>query len=58
MSLLISTYNWEDALRLCLLSASVQTVLPDEIVIAEDGSREDTRKLIEESSGRSYLARG
>ena len=48
VSLLISTYNWEDALRLCLLSASVQTVLPDEIVIADDGSREDTRKLIED----------
>lgn len=45
MSLLISTYNWEDALRLCLLSASIQTVSPDEIVIADDGSREDTRKF-------------
>ena len=40
MSLLISTYNWEDALRLCLLSASVQTVLPDEIVIADDGGED------------------
>lgn len=48
VTLLISTYNWEDALRLCLLSASVQTVAPHEIVIADDGSREDTRKLIDE----------
>ena len=48
VSLLISTYNWEDALRLCLLSASIQTVSPDEIVIADDGSREDTRKLIDD----------
>lgn len=48
VTLLISTYNWEDALRLCLLSASIQTVLPDEIVIADDGSREDTRKLIDD----------
>ena len=48
VTLLISTYNWEDALRLCLLSALVQTVPPYEIVVADDGSREDTRKLIDE----------
>lgn len=48
VTLLVSTYNWEDALRLCLLSVSVQTVLPDEIVIADDGSGEDTRKLIDD----------
>lgn len=48
VTLLISTYNWEEALRLCLLSASVQTVAPHEIVIADDGSREETRKLIDE----------
>lgn len=48
VTLLISTYNWEDALRLCLLSASVQTVAPHEIVIADDGSREETRRLIDE----------
>lgn len=48
VTLLISTYNWEDALRLCLSSASIQTVAPSEIVIADDGSREETRKLIDE----------
>lgn len=53
VTLLISTYNWEDALRLCLLSASVQTVAPHEIVIADDGSREETRQLID--SFRSKL---
>ena len=42
VTLLISTYNWKDALRLCLLSASQQTVMPDEIVVADDGSTEDT----------------
>lgn len=47
VTLLISTYNWEDALRLCLLSVSAQTVAPHEIVIADDGSREETRKLID-----------
>lgn len=48
ITLLISTYNWKEALRLCLLSVSAQTVMPDEIVIADDGSREDTRNLIDE----------
>lgn len=48
VTLLISTYNWKDALRLCLLSAFSQTVLPDEIVIGDDGSDEATRKLIDE----------
>ncbi len=47
VTLLISTYNWKDALRLCLLSASQQTVMPDEIVVADDGSTEDTRELID-----------
>ena len=46
-TLLISTYNWKDALRLSLLSASLQTVMPDEIVIADDGSMEDTKVLID-----------
>ena len=48
ITLLISTYNWKEALRLCLLSVSAQTVMPDEIVIADDGSKEDTRLLIDE----------
>ena len=47
VSLLVSTYNWKEALALCLRSAFSQTVKPDEIVIADDGSREDTRELIE-----------
>lgn len=46
-TLLVSTYNWPEALELCLKSAWTQTVLPDEIVIADDGSGEDTRALIE-----------
>lgn len=48
VSLLIATYNWKEALRLSLLSAFNQVVLPKEILIADDGSREDTRLLIDE----------
>lgn len=46
-SLIISTYNWPQALQLCIKSALAQKKLPDEILIADDGSREDTRELID-----------
>lgn len=47
-SLILSTYNRPDALRLCLLSAFVQTRLPDEIVVGDDGSGPETRRVIDE----------
>ena len=47
-SLIITTYNWPEALRLVLSSINDQSILPNEIIIADDGSRESTRKLIEE----------
>jgi glycosyltransferase involved in cell wall biosynthesis len=46
-SLVISTYNWPAALELCLQSALNQTRLPDEVIIADDGSGEDTKQLID-----------
>lgn len=48
VALLISTYNWKAALDLVLQSVQIQTVLPDEILIADDGSNEDTKNLIEQ----------
>lgn len=48
-SLVITTYNWIDALRLTLDSVARQTHLPDEVIIADDGSRPDTADFI-----RSY----
>ncbi|WP_234733542.1 glycosyltransferase family 2 protein [Tellurirhabdus bombi] len=47
-SLIISTYNWPAALKHCLTSAAQQKVLPDDVIIADDGSGEETRALIEE----------
>lgn len=49
-SLIISTYNRPDALRLCLLSVKNQTVMPDEVIIGDDGSRRETADLIKEFS--------
>lgn len=48
ITLLVSTYNWKEALKCSLMSAFRQTLLPMEIVIADDGSDEQTRNLIEE----------
>lgn len=47
-ALLISTYNWPEALRLVLESVKQQTRIPDEVIIADDGSGEATRELIRE----------
>jgi len=44
--LLITTYNWPEALELVLESVKLQSVYPDEIVIADDGSTEETKNLI------------
>jgi len=46
-SLVIATYNWPLALKACLESVRQQSLLPSEIVIADDGSREETRLLVE-----------
>lgn len=50
-SLVLTTYNWIDALRITLDSIARQTHLPDEVIIADDGSRSDTSDFI-----RDYAA--
>ena len=54
-SLIITTYNWKEALELVLLSALGQTIRPDEIIIADDGSDEDTKILIENIASDSLI---
>ena len=41
ISLIIATYNWPEALRLCLDSILRQTILPSEIIIANGMKTED-----------------
>ena len=45
-SLVTPTYNWPEALELLLISIMNQTVFPNEVIIADDGSTEETKKLI------------
>lgn len=47
VSLIIATYNWTEALQLCLMSVLNQSVLPTEVIIADDGSTDDTKHLID-----------
>lgn len=47
VSIIISTYNRPEALSLCLKSLSVQSRLPDEVVIGDDGSNEETKIMID-----------
>jgi len=54
-SLVISTYNKPQHLQLCLKSALNQTVMPDEIVIADDGSTSETTDLIKSFSANSKV---
>lgn len=48
ISLIITTYNRKDALELVLLSVSKQKKMPHEVIIADDGSKDDTRVFIED----------
>lgn len=54
-SLIITTYNWVDALDLVLKSALQQSVKPQEIVIADDGSGERTLDLVKKYQAQSNL---
>lgn len=48
ISLIISTYNRPEALKLCLISAFSQRRKPDEIIVSDDGSCDATAHLIAE----------
>lgn len=46
-TLVIATYNWAEALYCCLLSVARQTILPAEVIIADDGSDYRTREIVQ-----------
>ena len=47
ISILLATYNWPQALKLCLESLATQTDRDFEIIIADDGSTQSTTQLID-----------
>ena len=54
-SLIISTFNWPDALKMVLKSVLNQTILVDEIIIADDGSTKTTKLVIDNFSKLSSI---
>lgn len=46
ISLIITTFNWPESLLLVLKSIKAQSLSPDEIIIADDGSDISTKNLI------------
>lgn len=46
ISLIVTTYNWPEALRLSLNSVLRQSMLPSEVLIADDGSSWQTAEVI------------
>ena len=55
VSLIVTTYNRPDALKLLLMSINSQSVPPNEIIIADDGSKNSTKKCIDEFKKKSSL---
>jgi glycosyltransferase involved in cell wall biosynthesis len=49
-SLLVLTYEWPAALRLALAGIARQRVLPDEVIVGDDGSGEATRAVIADAA--------
>lgn len=54
-TLIISTYNWLPALELCLESCLQQSVLPGEIIIADDGSEKKVGDFIKSFAAGSAI---
>ena len=46
VSLIITTYNWPESLFLVLKSIENQTIVPEEVVIADDGSTVETKEVV------------
>ena len=55
VSIIIATYNWPEALDLCLNSLKNQTFKNFEILVADDGSKDSTRKIIESYAANSSI---
>lgn len=48
LSIIVPTYNRPKALKLCLMSLAGQSLVPTEVLIADDGSSSETRDTVQE----------
>ena len=55
LTLIITTYNWPESLLLVIESIKHQTIHPDEVIIADDGSNSSTKDLIDDFKKNSEL---
>ena len=55
VSLIIATYNWPESLILALRSIEKQTIVPEEVIIADDGSTAETKEIIDKFQKDSDL---
>lgn len=55
VSLIITTYNWPDALGILLDSVVAQARPPDEVIVADDGSGPETARVVRDTLGPSSL---
>jgi glycosyltransferase involved in cell wall biosynthesis len=51
VSVIVPTYNRPRALKLCLTSLAGQSMVPSEVLIADDGSSSETRDFVQEMQG-------
>ena len=54
-SLIVTTYKWPEALRATLRSILKQSVKPNQVVVADDGSSPETAEVVKEVLGSSGL---
>ena len=54
-SLIICTYNWPEALEMVLSSVLTQSITPNEVIIADDGSSESTFEVIKAYSDEASM---
>jgi len=51
-TLIVTTYEWSEALDLTLKSIARQSVPPDEVIVADDGSGPETARIVERWKGK------
>ncbi|MBN2033304.1 MAG: glycosyltransferase [Deltaproteobacteria bacterium] len=55
VSLIITTYNWPQALKMTLQSVLEQSRFPDELIVADDGSGTETAQVVSNTLRPSQL---